>query len=52
MTRRLDARLRAHGRAPEVHWYEGQGHGAWGETANLHWEQVIGFFRRHLSDDG
>lgn len=49
MTRRLEKRLKAHGRSPEVHWYEGQGHGAWGETANLHWEQVIAFFRRHLA---
>ena len=50
MTRRLEARLREHGRSPEIHWYEGQGHGAWGETANAHWEQVIAFFTRHLSE--
>lgn len=50
MTRRLEARLRRHGRSPEVHWYEGGGHGAWGETANLHWEQVIAFFQRTLAD--
>ena len=52
MTRRLEGRLRQHGRTPEVQWYEGQGQGAWGETANPHWEQVIAFFRLHLANAG
>lgn len=51
MTRRLEARLRAGGRHPEVHWYEGGGHGVWGDSFNLHWEQVIAFFRRQLASD-
>lgn len=50
MTRRLEARLRAAGRDPEVHYYEDQGHGFDPETANIQWERLIAFFRRHLVD--
>jgi dipeptidyl aminopeptidase/acylaminoacyl peptidase len=47
-TRRLEARLRAAGRNPEVHYYPGEGHGFRAETRNVAHEQLVGFFRRHL----
>ena len=49
MTQRLVNRLQNRGREPRIHWYEGQGHGVWGNTFNQHWEQVVTFFREHLS---
>lgn len=49
MTRRLSERLQKHGRTPEVHFYEGQGHGSWGAAENDHNERLIAFFERHLS---
>jgi hypothetical protein len=47
MTRRLEARLRQHGRAPEVHYYEGQYHIPEG---NEHQQHLIGFFGRNLAE--
>jgi hypothetical protein len=49
MTRRLSDRLQRHGRAPEVHLYEGEGHGFSAEAENLHYERLTEFFSRHLS---
>ena len=48
MTRRLWDRLKRHGRAPEVHLYEGEGHGVNIEVENQHNELLIDFFARHL----
>ena len=48
MTRRLWDRLKRHGRAPEVHLYEGEGHGVNSEVENQHNELLIDFFARHL----
>lgn len=47
-TRRLEARLRAAGREPEVHYYAGEDHGLRPETANLQRARMAAFFRRHL----
>lgn len=49
MTRRLEARLRAAGRTPEVHYYEGENHllGPAAETRN--WGRLIEFLTRHLA---
>jgi dipeptidyl aminopeptidase/acylaminoacyl peptidase len=49
MTRRLWDRLKRHGRTPEVHLYEGEGHGLINDVENRHNEQLIEFFARHLS---
>lgn len=51
MTRRLEERLRTHGRAPEVHYYEGQDHISDSDGENVHHERLIAFFRRHLASD-
>lgn len=48
MTRRLEARLRQHGRNPEVHYYEGQDHIPGDAAENIHHESLISFFERHL----
>jgi dipeptidyl aminopeptidase/acylaminoacyl peptidase len=48
MTRRLEARLRSNGKAPEVHYYEGEDHSSRGDADNLHNEQVLTFFEKHL----
>ncbi|WP_421708416.1 alpha/beta hydrolase family protein [Algihabitans sp.] len=48
MTRRLEQRLTAAGRHPEVHYYEGQDHMPDGPTENEHHAAVIEFFARHL----
>jgi dipeptidyl aminopeptidase/acylaminoacyl peptidase len=48
MTRRLWDRLKRHGRSPEVHLYEGEGHGVNSEVENQHNELLIDFFARHL----
>ena len=50
-TRRLEERLRAAGRAPEVHIYKGEGHHLRPETERLHHLRVIDFFGRALIDD-
>jgi dipeptidyl aminopeptidase/acylaminoacyl peptidase len=49
MTRRLSERLQQHGRTPEVHFYEGQDHGIWGDAENEHHEHLITFFERNLT---
>jgi len=49
MTRRLEDRLRASGRAPEVHYYEGQDHVPGSAAENDHHEHLLGFFRLALS---
>ena len=48
-TRRLEARLRAAGRTPEVHYYPGEGHGLRPAAANLDRARLSAFFRRHLA---
>ena len=48
MTRRLRDRLKQHGRSPEVHFYEGDGHGFTSDSENQHYELLIDFFTRHL----
>ena len=49
MTRRLEKRLLAAGRSPEVHYYEGQDHLPDSPTENEHLTQVKDFFTRHLA---
>ena len=49
MTRRLSDRLQRNGRTPEVHLYEGEGHGFSADAENLHYERLTDFFARHLS---
>lgn len=49
MTRRLEERLRAHGRAPEVHHLAGQDHVPLGDDANAHHRRLLDFFGRTLS---
>ena len=49
MTRRLDERLHAHGRDPEVHYFEGEDHACFGEAANRHYELLLAFMHKHLS---
>lgn len=48
MTRRLEARLQAHGRAPEVHYYEGEDHIPTSDAENRHHEHLLAFFERTL----
>jgi dipeptidyl aminopeptidase/acylaminoacyl peptidase len=48
MTRRLEARLKAHGRKPEVHYYEGQDHISNSDGENDHHDLLISFLQRHL----
>lgn len=48
-TRRLEARLRDHGRSPEVHYYEGEDHLPGSEAENAHHERLFAFFQRHLA---
>lgn len=47
-TRRIEARLLAHGRTPEMRYYPGQGHGLGPEAASLDRMRVADFFRRTL----
>jgi dipeptidyl aminopeptidase/acylaminoacyl peptidase len=47
-TRRLEARLRAAGHEPEVHYYAGEDHGLRPETANVQRTRMAAFFRRHM----
>ncbi|MGP1255004.1 MAG: alpha/beta hydrolase family protein [Kiloniellales bacterium] len=49
MTRRLEKRLLAAGRTPEVYYYEGQDHLPDSPTENEHLTQVTDFFTRHLA---
>lgn len=49
MTRRLWERLKHHGRTPEVHLYEGEGHGFSDDAENQQFERLVDFFTRHLS---
>ena len=49
-TRRLESRLRAAGRAPEVHIYKGEGHHLRPETERMHYLRVVDFFGRALID--
>ena len=50
-TQRLESRLRAAGRTPEVHIYEGEGHMLRPETERMHYLRVADFFGRVLIDD-
>ena len=47
-TRRLEARLRAAGRNPEVHYYPDEGHNFKSETCKFALDRVVRFFRSHL----
>jgi dipeptidyl aminopeptidase/acylaminoacyl peptidase len=47
-TRRLEARLKTHDRAPEIYYYPGEGHGLGPAAANLNRARLASFFRRHL----
>ena len=47
-TRRLEARLNAAGRNPIANYYQGQGHGLYGDAHNLAHERLLSFFREHL----
>lgn len=49
MTRRLEQRLRDHDRQPEIHYYEGEGHGWSADAENRHHDLLIAFFTRHLA---
>jgi len=49
MTRRLASRLKDAGRAPVVHFHEGEDHVLSSAAENEHFERVIGFFEQHLS---
>ena len=47
-TRRLEARLKAAGRSPEVHYYPGEDHGLRPAIANVQRTRMLAFLRRHL----
>ncbi|MEM1285685.1 MAG: alpha/beta hydrolase [Pseudomonadota bacterium] len=51
MTKRLEERLKANGRSPEVHYYEGQNHIGDSDGENDHHERLLAFFQRHLTGD-
>ncbi|MDN6321149.1 MAG: alpha/beta hydrolase family protein [Halomonas sp.] len=48
MTKRLEKRLREHGRNPEVHYYEGEDHMPSSSGQNKHHELLLDFFARNL----
>ncbi|WP_104204559.1 alpha/beta hydrolase family protein [Billgrantia saliphila] len=48
MTRRLEQRLQAHGRQPEVHYYEREDHLPGSAGENRHHQLLLDFFARHL----
>lgn len=48
MTRRMALSLQAHGRNPEVHYYEGQDHIPGSAAENEHHAHLLSFFERHL----
>lgn len=52
MTRRLEARVKAAGRQPEVLYLEGEGHVSSGEAENRYHDHLLAFFRRHLMVEG
>lgn len=49
MARRLVARLTDAGRAPEAHFFEGEGHVFRAEARNREWALMTDFFARHLA---
>lgn len=49
MARRLVARMTERGRAPEAHFFEGEGHTFRSEARNRGWELLVDFFARHLA---
>ena len=49
MTKRLVARLESHGRQPEVHYYEGEGHISGSGGENDHHERLLAFYDRCLA---
>jgi pimeloyl-ACP methyl ester carboxylesterase len=49
-TRRLEARLRAAGRFPEVYYYPGCGHGLKPEAENLAQQRLMSFLSKHLGN--
>lgn len=49
MTRRLADRLHQHGRAPEVHYYEGEDHIPRSEAENEHHDRLLAFLARTLT---
>ncbi len=49
MTRRLEDRLRAYGRTPVVHYYDGQDHTPSADAENAHHLNLLSFFNEHLS---
>lgn len=48
MTRRLEARLRGHGRTPRVHYFEGEDHVLGSEAENRHHGYLLDFLAEHL----
>lgn len=44
MTRRLEQRLRHHGRYPEVHYYEGEDHISGCSGQNIHYQKLLHYF--------
>ncbi|WP_447042829.1 alpha/beta hydrolase family protein [Vreelandella sp. H-I2] len=48
MTKRLEERLREHGRHPEIHYYEGEDHIPSSSGQNKHYELLLEFFSKHL----
>jgi len=48
MTKRLEKRLREHGRSPEVHYYEGEDHIPSSSGQNKHYGLLLDFFSKHL----
>lgn len=49
MARRLVERLTHAGRAPEAHFFEGEGHVFTAAGRNREWSLLVDFFERHLS---
>ncbi len=50
MSRRLEARLKAAARTPEMHYIDGQGHLADSAAENENMTRIVGFLDRHLRD--
>jgi len=48
MTKRLEERLREHGRSPEVHYYEGEDHIPSSSVQNKHYVLLLDFFSKYL----
>lgn len=48
-TRRLEQRLKAAGRDPEIYYYEGENHGLQPEAENLNNARLLSFFSRPLA---